>query len=684
MPPIQRWDGRRHQGQRRPSPIIEPLRDILFDTPGLTCDGLLAALQQQGISVDLGQVRTVLRQQSDTFVGHYAREAPWDLSEGARQHVAQHRARSPRRQAAATRMPAPVPVTAPQRQAAPAAPRPTARSADPVVEAISGILGRTPNLTKRDIARKLRTLGISADPSAINSKLYRHEGRLFAKDVSTLPRWRLIGAAPVAPTIQPAPRRQPAVPTPVAPAPAAALNPAAWPPISLYDWQRQALDAWEAEGRRGIVEAVTGTGKTRVGMMAIREALATGGFVHVLVPTIDLQEQWCRELEKLLPGLSIGRRGNDRADAFPRFRVIVSVVNSARDYAVGGLPPQSLLVADECHRYGADGNAKALREEFQCRLGLTATFARDDGGCEAFLAPYFGDTCFQMGYAQAIEDEVTAHFKVALVGVDFATEEERQEYDAAAEQGGQARHWLIAHKWAPAEPFGEFMKHVASLRNNDPVQRGNGDGYSAVGKAREYMKSFSTRRKLLASTTSKRDVLVELIGAVRAASRTIVFTESIETANDTAVLLRQSGIRAAAIHSKMTKPERKAILGQFARGEISAIAAPKVLDEGIDVPAADLAIIFATSKTRRQMVQRMGRVLRRKTDGRLARFIVLYVEDTTEDPGKGAHETFIGEIADPAVAEDIRTFDSSDPLDDVVDFLNDFSVDGGQPPARMA
>ena len=84
------------------------------------------------------------------------------------------------------------------------------------------------------------------------------------------------------------------------------------------------------------------------------------------------------------------------------------------------------------------------------------------------------------------------------------------------------------------------------------------------------------------------------------------------------------------------------------------------------------------------MVQRMGRVLRRKTDGRLARFIVLYVEDTTEDPGKGAHESFIGEIADPAVAEDIRTFDSSDSLDDVVDFLNDFSVDGGQPPARMA
>jgi RNA polymerase primary sigma factor len=418
-------------------------------------------------------------------------------------------------------------------------------------------------------------------------------------------------------------------------------------------------------------------------MMAIREALAAGGFVHVLVPTIDLQEQWCRELEKLLPGVPIGRRGNNRADSFARFKLIVSVVNSVRDYAVGNLPPHSLLVADECHRYGANGNAKALRDEFPRRLGLTATFARDDGGCEAFLAPYFGDTCFQMGYAQAIEDEVTAHFKVALVGVDFGSEEERKEYDSAAEMGRKARHWLISKNWAPAEPFGEFMKHVANLAGNKPVQRGAGDEYSAVGKAREYMKSFSTRRKLLASTTSKRDALACLIDAVRAASRTIVFTESIETANDTAGLLRRHGIRAASIHSKMAKPERKAMLGQFAKGELVAIAAPKVLDEGIDVPAADLAIIFATSKTRRQMVQRMGRVLRRKTDGRLARFIVLYVENTTEDPATGAHESFIGEIADPDVAEDVRRFGSSEPFDEIVDFLNDYRVPGGQPTARM-
>jgi superfamily II DNA or RNA helicase len=134
----------------------------------------------------------------------------------------------------------------------------------------------------------------------------------------------------------------------------------------------------------------------------------------------------------------------------------------------------------------------------------------------------------------------------------------------------------------------------------------------------------------------------------------------------------------------MHRTERREILQRFAQGQLDAITAPRVLDEGIDVPEADLAIIFATSKTRRQMVQRMGRVLRRKADGRFARFIVLYVEGTTEDPAVGAHESFIGEIADRTVAEEVRTFDSRSSSSAIVNFLNDFAVPSGQPPARMA
>jgi hypothetical protein len=109
-----------------------------------------------------------------------------------------------------------------------------------------------------------------------------------------------------------------------------------------------------------------------------------------------------------------------------------------------------------------------------------------------------------------------------------------------------------------------------------------------------------------------------------------------------------------------------------ARGGDHAVASviAQVLDEGIDVPAADVAVILASSRTQRQMIQRMGRVLRRKTDGRLARFVVLYVEGSSENPAKGAHGDFLDEIT--SVAEEVRRFSASDTGSVICDYLNDF------------
>ena len=81
-----------------------------------------------------------------------------------------------------------------------------------------------------------------------------------------------------------------------------------------------------------------------------------------------------------------------------------------------------------------------------------------------------------------------------------------------------------------------------------------------------------------------------------------------------------------------------------------AVTAPQVLDEGVDVPAADLAVILAASRSRRQMIQRMGRVLRRKPDGRVAHLIIVYAAGTVEDPALGAHDGFLDEITPVATA----------------------------------
>jgi superfamily II DNA or RNA helicase len=185
----------------------------------------------------------------------------------------------------------------------------------------------------------------------------------------------------------------------------------------------------------------------------------------------------------------------------------------------------------------------------------------------------------------------------------------------------------------------------------------------------------------LADTPAKDAAVARLVPAVRSAERAIVFTQSIAASERMVRVLASLGLRAGAVHSEMAGPARRAALGRFADGELKVISAPRVLDEGIDVPAADLAVIVGASHSRRQMVQRMGRVLRRKDDGRRARFAVLYVAATVEDPHQGAHEAFLDEMVD--VADEIGWFPAEvaarDPAG-VCDFLERSSTGVLQPP----
>ena len=128
--------------------------------------------------------------------------------------------------------------------------------------------------------------------------------------------------------------------------------------------------------------------------------------------------------------------------------------------------------------------------------------------------------------------------------------------------------------------------------------------------------------------------------------------------------------------------ERQVILNSFGKGLIDVIVAPQILDEGVDVPEADLAIIIATTKTFRQMVQRLGRVLRRKKDGRLARLALLYVEETSEDPDHGAHEDFIDEIE--GVADNFANYSSKSSPKVICKFLSDIKPNTPVAIPRMA
>ena len=234
------------------------------------------------------------------------------------------------------------------------------------------------------------------------------------------------------------------------------------------------------------------------------------------MPTTDLQGQWHGEISRHLirdAGLraKVGLLGDGQQASLAACDILVATVQSACRYQLNPPATGALLIADEVHHYGAEAWSRALEEGFDRRLGLTATYERDDGGVEDVLDPYFSRFRYPLSYREALGDDVIAHFKIAFVGVPFSPGE-RGEYEEQDERARKKRNLLVTQYGLTPEPFGVFMQEVARL------SKSGDDGAKQAGL---YLSAFSKRRQLLAKARGKFDLLVGLAPAVRAADRTI-------------------------------------------------------------------------------------------------------------------------------------------------------------------
>src|SRR3954470_3294088 len=417
----------------------------------------------------------------------------------------------------------------------------------------------------------------------------------------------------------------------------------------LYRWQFDALVAWLRCGRRGVIEAVTGSGKTDVAIAAIADALRRDRFVLVLVPTRVLMEQWHGRLLAALPRARIGRLGDSGKDSPGSCDVLIATRHSAARYQP--VPPSDrggLLIADECHSLGGGILRRALLSQYDERLGLTATLERADDAVTDLLLPYFGGVCHRYGFEEAIADGVCARPRVAFVGVPLSADE-RAEYIATEQRLVDARSQLRAVPGMPLTPFGDFIAAVAHLAAGDAGPDGRA--------AREYLEVFSLRRQIVAQSRGKYELLGRLAPAIKVADGSLLFTETVRGANH-AINRLDPHVAIELITGSTARRQRKSILGDLRTRRLDAVAAPRVLDEGIDVPDADLGIVMSASRTRRQMIQRMGRILRRKRPGGRARFVIMYAQDTLEDPAhRVERDGFVEEIE--RISEATGVFDAS-------------------------
>src|SRR6478609_4225948 len=261
------------------------------------------------------------------------------------------------------------------------------------------------------------------------------------------------------------------------------------PNRKLYRWQLDALVSWLRCGRRGVIEAVTGSGKTEVAIAAASDALRRGRFVLVLVPSRVLMEQWHTALRATLPDVRIGRLGDSGRDTAETCDVLVATRHSAAAYRP--IPPGAaggLLIADECHGLGGKRLRRALLPQYEERLGLTATLERSDDAVTELLLPFFGGICYRYGFEEAIADGVCAAPRVAFVGVALS-DAERADYVAIEQRLVGARSHLRQIRDMPLDPFGDFIAAVAHLAERDA----GADGRAA----RDYLDSFSKRRQIV-------------------------------------------------------------------------------------------------------------------------------------------------------------------------------------------
>ncbi|NEZ66040.1 DEAD/DEAH box helicase [Leptolyngbyaceae cyanobacterium CCMR0082] len=366
-----------------------------------------------------------------------------------------------------------------------------------------------------------------------------------------------------------------------------------------YPHQSEALQAWQQNRWQGVVVLPTAAGKTYLAQLALqaipRSALIT-------VPTLDLMHQWYAHLETAFPDADIGLLGGGSRD---RTDILVATYDSAAIHAESLGNRYGLLVCDECHHLPSDFNRVIAEYAIApYRLGLTATPDRADGR-HSDLDQLLGPVVYHKTAAE-LSGQALAPYQIVQLKVSLS-EIERRRYAELIQRRNdflqQSRIWL-------GSPEGWKRFVTASARSQ---------------AGRRAMLAHREAKNIALGTAGKLRVLEDLL-AQHYPERTIIFTND----NATVYKISQDFLIPAITHQTPVK-ERREVLQSFRTGDYKTIVVSHVLNEGVDVPDARIAILLSGSGSTREYIQRLGRVLRKGDGNKLAILYEVIAEETTEE-----------------------------------------------------
>ncbi|HSF00111.1 MAG TPA: DEAD/DEAH box helicase family protein [Nitrososphaeraceae archaeon] len=368
--------------------------------------------------------------------------------------------------------------------------------------------------------------------------------------------------------------------------------------LSLRAYQKKAIENWIKAGKKGCIILPTGSGKT---IIAIKLIEIINSSTLIVVPTLDLMEQWTKFLSKYFQKLEIGNIGGG---IFNITGITVSTYDSAyiRSSFIGN--KFAFVIFDELHHLAAPGY-RTIAEQFASpyRLGLTATYEREDN-LHLDFPRLVGGIVYQSSVNELARDKHLASFTVEKRYVKLLPEEEL-EYQKNYDQ-----YLSYLHKLGIRYDQIGFQKLIMISGKNQYARNALLARNKALDIALNSQSKIAELRKILSENPNR---------------KTIIFTQ-----HNKLVYLISNNFLIPFITHKSSKQEREDALNGFRDGRYRVLVTSKVLDEGIDVPDAELGIIVSGTGSKREFIQRLGRLLRTKPNFTNAKLIEIISSGTSE------------------------------------------------------
>ena len=343
--------------------------------------------------------------------------------------------------------------------------------------------------------------------------------------------------------------------------------------IKLRGYQKEGMDKWLRQ-KRGIIVMPTGSGKT---VLAIKIIERVNSPTFIVVPTLDLVQQWKENLQTF--SIKIGEYTGLKKDLQP---ITVSTYDSAYINAENLGNKFKLLIFDEVHHLPAEGY-RQIAEMFASpyRLGLTATYEREDGLHEE-LPRLMGGKIYEVKTDELAGTHL-AHYETVRINIEL-TGEEKREYEKYQKI---FKNYIVSRNINMRGP--QDFKKIVMRSGYDP-------------EAREAILARNKAERIAYNSRNKINKIQELLNKE---DRIIIFTRY----NDMVYEISKRFFIPCVTY-KTDPGEREEILKKFKEGKYSALVSSQVLDEGIDVPEANIGIIVSGTGSSREYIQRLGRLLR--------------------------------------------------------------------------